>query len=77
MQLLPDDFAFEASEDISDSPGRYVQPGLFTIVVGDQVLKVQVAGDPLLENEWLRVPGGLREVRWPPAADAEPLAQLY
>lgn len=50
-----DDFAFEASDDVIDGGGRFVQPGSFTVFVEDLSFKLIFAGDPLLENEWLQL----------------------
>eukprot|EP00892_Ulva_mutabilis_P005303 jgi/Ulvmu1/3144/UM015_0184.1 len=53
--LNMDDFAFEASDDVVNGGGRFVQPGSFTVVVEDVSFKLTFAGDPLLEGEWLQL----------------------
>lgn len=50
-----DDFAFEASDDVIDGGGRFVQPGTFTVFVEDASFKLTFAGDPLLEADWLKL----------------------
>ena len=68
VQLRLEDLSFEASSDITDTEGRYVQPGLFTIAIGDQGVKVRLHGDPLKEGDWTRLDLGYREVEWPPSS---------
>lgn len=55
VQLDMDDFAFEASDDVIEDGGRFVQPGSFTIFVEDLSFKLTVAGDPLRQGDWLRL----------------------
>ena len=77
MQLLHEDFAFEAAEDIIDTPGPYMQPGVFTILVGDLVQRVQLDGDPLLQSDWVPVDIGLKEVPLPSVNGTGEGDQLY
>lgn len=52
MQLPLDAFAFEASDDIIEEGGRFVQPGTFTVSVDDQVAKLVFIGDSLKTSDW-------------------------
>ena len=71
-----EDLAFEASEDTVDVPGRYVQPGTFTIAVGEQKVKIKLRGDPLQTNDWTKLDEGYREVQWPPSLSCDNPRQL-
>lgn len=55
LQLNMDDFSFEASDDVVEDGGRFVQPGSFTIFVEDLSFKLTFAGDPLLQGDWLQL----------------------
>jgi hypothetical protein len=76
LQLTMEDFSFAASSDTVDVEGRYVQPGTFSVVVGDQVAKFRLAGDPLRMKDWTRIDLGYQGVTWPPAEGSDDMRSL-
>lgn len=48
-----EDLAFEASDDVIDGGGRFVQPGTFTIAVEGLTKQVCLKGDPLMAEDWV------------------------
>lgn len=52
MQLSLDAFAFEASDDVIEGGGRYVQPGTFTLNVEEHTAKLVFIGDSLKTEDW-------------------------
>ena len=53
VQVTQEELAFEAPDDIIDGGGRFVQPGTFTLSVGELSAQARLAGDALLESDWL------------------------
>lgn len=53
-----EDLAFEASDDIIDGGGRFVQPGTFTIAVEGLDRQVCLKGDPLMMDDWVALRRG-------------------
>jgi hypothetical protein len=52
LQLDLDAFAFEASSDVIDGGGRFVQPGLFTVCIEEHSARLVFEGDPLRTQDW-------------------------
>lgn len=52
MQLNLDAFAFEASDDVIEEGGRYIQPGTFTVSVEEHTAKLVFLGDALKTEDW-------------------------
>jgi hypothetical protein len=48
-----EDLAFEASDDIIDGGGRFVQPGVFTLQAEGLTQEVKLSGDPLEVKDWV------------------------
>jgi hypothetical protein len=53
VQLDMDALGFEASDDIVEGGGRFVQPGVFKISVGDLSVQARLRGDPLKVEDWV------------------------
>ena len=58
LQVPLDALAFEASDDVIDGGGRYVQPGSFTLSVGNLTAQARLEGDPLKPADWVRIRSG-------------------
>jgi hypothetical protein len=52
VQVSLNAFAFEASDDIIEGGGRYIQPGSFTVSVEQHTAKLVFRGDPLEVADW-------------------------
>jgi hypothetical protein len=59
LQIDMEDLAFEASDDIIDGGGRFVQPGTFSVRVGDKTAKIVLRGDSLKTKDWITLRKGL------------------
>jgi hypothetical protein len=53
VQVTMEDLAFEASDDIVDGGGRFVQPGVFTLQVEGLTQEVELVGNPLKVEDWV------------------------
>jgi hypothetical protein len=58
MQVTMEDLAFEASDDVIDGGGRFVQPGVFALEAEGLTTEVSLCGDPLKTEDWVALRRG-------------------